>query len=457
MSPPSAGSARAGIATASLLEGVRFTAQVMLPNVVQGLIRRRPRAVAAATRLNLDGRAAGVIAGLRESHGDGPIWVRVGGTKMLLALSDPDVARALDQSPDPFAPDPDAKRRGMGHFQPDALTISRGEEWRVRRAFAEAVLDTQQPAHRLAGDFVSVARDEIAALKVELQRSGDVLLGWDAFHLAGRRIARRVILGDAARDDEELTDLLGQMMDDANGLPEAPSEHLDHYLARIRSYLEGAEAGSLASLAPDAPVGKDTKMERQLTHWLFALGDTLPANLFRALALLSTHQAQAEHVRREIAAAGQLDGAAAASLSYTGACIHEAMRLWPTTPILSRVTLTALEWGGETVPAGSQVLISNVFNHRDPERHERPDRFEPEAWIDGGRDSARSINHFSSGPQGCPGTALSMLIGQATLAILLSEQSIRLVKPKLDPVRPLPRMLDAFSLRFALDGPAPGR
>ena len=59
------------------------------------------------------------------------------------------------------------------------------------------------------------------------------------------------------------------------------------------------------------------------------------------------------------------------------------MRLWPTTPLLSRETLAELELRGERVPAGTQVLIVNTFNHRDRDRLAYADRFAPEEWIDG--------------------------------------------------------------------------
>ena len=64
--------------SASTVEGVRFTAQVLVPNLLQGLFRRRRRAVMVATRLNVDGQAIGLIGGLRRKHGPGPFWVRAG-------------------------------------------------------------------------------------------------------------------------------------------------------------------------------------------------------------------------------------------------------------------------------------------------------------------------------------------------------------------------------------------
>ena len=415
-----------GLPSASFGQSLRFTLAAMVPNLVQGLFRRRAKAVRAATKLNVDGRGIGAIGAIRRSHGPGPVWVRAGGDRMLLLTRTDDVRRALEGSPEPFAPDPDAKRRGMTHFQPDALTISRGELWRDRRRFAESVLDTSRPEHRLAHRFAEVADQEVEAMLDEL--SSEELV-WEPWQRCGWRITRRVVLGDAARDDERLTDLLAAMMDEANKLPkDGESEHLEPFLAGIRGYLEAGEEGSLAHLVGDAPSDEATKVERQLTHWLFAMGDTLFINAFRALAMVATHPGR-----------GDLE-----------AVLQETMRLWPTTPLLSRETLEETEWDGATVPAGTQVLISNTFNHRDRQRHEGANRFEPEAWTEGDRGSDWSLNHFSHGPQGCPGASLALLVGKAALASLLEGRQVRLLSPKLDPHRPLPEMLDFFEIRFAL-------
>ena len=68
-----------------------------------------------------------------------------------------DLEFVLGGSPDPFASDPEPKKQGMSAFQPDALTISRGDLWAQRRQFADAVLEPGKPLHSLAKNFVKVA------------------------------------------------------------------------------------------------------------------------------------------------------------------------------------------------------------------------------------------------------------------------------------------------------------
>jgi hypothetical protein len=189
---------RGELPSASLTDSVRFTLAAMVPNLVQGLFRRRAKAVRAATKLNVDRRAIAAIGSIRRSHGPGPVWVRAGGDRMLLLTKTEDVRRALEGSPEPFAPDPDAKRRGMSHFQPDALTISRGELWQNRRRFAESVLDTSSPVHRQADDFVAAADEEMGAMLDGLPATE---LDWAPFQRCGWRITRRVVLGHSRGDD----------------------------------------------------------------------------------------------------------------------------------------------------------------------------------------------------------------------------------------------------------------
>ena len=435
-----------GLPSASLLENVQLNETVIVPNALQGIFRRRPGRVAVATRLNTDGRAVRLMEGLRRRHGRGPLWVRVVTNRALLMLEVDDVRRVLEESPARFASDPEPKRRGMGHFQPDALTLSRGGLWEDRRRFTEAVLDTPKPMHRLGDRYVTVATEETDALVDELGADGTgAALEHDGLHRAFERIVRRIVLGDAARDDEDLTELLAELMSQANGLPSEPSEQFEPFMEGIRSYVLAGEPGSLVSLFAEAPSDPDTRVEGQVPHWLFALQDTLSANVLRALAAIVTHPEQRSNVEAELASHEDVT-----SLVYLRACIQEAMRLWPTTPILSRETLTDLTWNRGMVPAGTQVLIFNTFHHRDRERVEYADRFAPEEWTEGSASSDWSFNHFSHGPQGCPGANLALLVGAAVVGRLLTQTEPRLLEPKLDPGRPLPHMLDVFRLKFEL-------
>jgi hypothetical protein len=427
---------------ASIVEGVRFTAQVAVPNLVQGLFRRRRTAVSIAEKVHADGLAHGFMAGLKRSYGEGPVWIRVAAEEVLLLLGRGPIRHVLEAAPDPFAPDPEPKRSAMGHFQPDALTISRGSAWVQRREFTEAVLATGEPVHPLADGFVAAAGRAAGALPEELD--------WEDFNEAVRRVARTVILGDAAAGDAELSRMLGELMDKSNPPGRGDPQLLERYTARLAEYVAAGDPRSLVGRFGSAPVGEETKPANQVTHWLFALGDTLAINAARCLALLAVHDEERARVLEECREANLGSGAAVHGLRRLEACLHEAMRLWPTTPMLSREAVRESEWDGVSVPAGTQVMIVNAFNHRDREAVEFADDFSPEAWLSGEAAGDWTFNHFSHGPAGCPGTALALLVGQAMLATVLREREVELRSPELDPDRPMPRSLDHFSLRFRL-------
>jgi cytochrome P450 len=118
--------------------------------------------------------------------------------------------------------------------------------------------------------------------------------------------------------------------------------------------------------------------------------------------------------------------------------------------MLARETVTDVDWDGVTVPAGTQVLFPNTFLHRDPDAHDFADRFAPEAWTDGGAGDDWSFNHFSHGPQGCPGAGIALLIGTTLIGTVLADRRLEPRAPELDPGRPLPHMLDFFGIRVGL-------
>jgi cytochrome P450 len=433
-----------GFPRAGLADDVRFNLLHVLPNVLQGLFSRRPRWVGLFGRLGTDRRTVRLAGRLRDRHGAPAVWVRLLASRALLLFDVDAVRRVLDRSPEVYA-DPPLKRRGMSHFQPGAVTISRGDDWRRRRRFNEEVLDSPRRIHRLADRFAAVAREESG----EVLREADGRLGWDDLERLFARLTRRVVFGGAARNDAELTGRLGALMREANRLVGlGRSRHFAPFYERLRGYLQAAEPGSLVSLAAGAEAGNAAWVETQVPHWTFAAKDTLAVNAARALALVVSHPDDEARVRAELAAAGGDGARRIDGLAHLEGCVHEAMRLWPTTPLLSRLALQDDELAGGTVPAGTQVLILNLFHHRDPATVPDADAFVPGRWRDTAPDYR--FNHLSNGPQSCAGAHLAVFLAKATLAALLEGGHYTLLRPKLDPSRPLPHALDPYVLHFAV-------
>lgn len=429
---------------ASVVEGVRFTAQVGVPNVAQGLFRKRERVVTAINKVPAERLAFRLVEGLADKYGPDPFWVRVGTEETLLVTHPEDLHIVLGGSPSPFAADPEAKRKGMAAFQPTALTISRGDLWADRRAFAEAVLETGSPLHSLAPRLTELAAEEADALGTGSVTFADVNAGF-------QRLTRRVVLGEAAADDTALTEQLGELMSAGNAMPGKPAPGYDAFHARIAEYVAAPDPAALTGLVAAAPHTDATDVPGQLVHWLFAMGDTLPTNLFRALALLATHPEQRARARAEIED-GPTDVKVVAGASYLAGCVLEAMRIWPTTALFGRVQTEDVRWkNGQKTPAGTPLLIHNLFNHRNRARIPYADRFAPEEWSEGTAGEDWSFNFFSHGPQGCPGAGLSILLGQAFLARLLTTSTPALsTGPDITPGRPLPYGFDVYAATIGL-------
>jgi cytochrome P450 len=133
----------------------------------------------------------------------------------------------------------------------------------------------------------------------------------------------------------------------------------------------------------------------------------------------------------------------------------EAIRLWPTTPLVLRETTGDTQWEGGTMPAGSRVVIFAPYFHRDGRRIPFADRLVPRLWNGEAETRARDwpLIPFSRGPAECPGRQVALLLGSAMLAALLRSGCPTLASPtRLDPTRPLPAGLNPFALRFRLGG-----
>ena len=422
---------------ASTIESLRFTAQIGVPNVLSGLFRKRGAVVAVTSRVGIEGAAYALMEELVGKYGPEPFWVSVAGDDTVVVHHPDDIRVVLEGSPEHFASDPEAKRKGMRAFQPDALTISRGDLWRRRRDFAEAVLDTGAPLHRLTEQFAAVVEQEATPLL------GSETMGFEQFHTAFTRLTRRVILGDAAAGDDEITQALADLMSAGNKMPDEPAQGYDQLVRQLQGYVDAAEAGSLTSLvahAPEPPGGA----AGQLIHWMFATGDTLATNAFRCFVALAADPALLAEVRESVLAADLASPQSVADLDLLGGCLLEAMRLWPTTPMFGRVSLEDTRFArGQVVPAGTPYLIVNLFNHRNRTRLPYADRFAPEVWTEGSAADDWSFNFFSHGPQGCPGAGLAVWLGQAFLAQLLSgAQELGVEGVSLSPADPMPHGFD---------------
>ena len=442
-----------GLPQASFVERARFTLTYALPSLFRGALIPQKFWTELATRLNTGQWAVATVEGLAARHHGRSLLLRGVLGDTLLILTTEDVRRVLDSPVEEFALDAREKRRALEPFAPDALNASppslRGE----RRPFNEAVLDFGHEPHRFAERFLAIVNEELTAT---LAAAG--VLDHERSLAAFRRINRRIVLGDAAADDTELSEEHSRLREDGNWLGlRVWNRRRDQRLRasmdeRIRRYVDAAEPGTLVSLIPSAPQGPRTNPNGQVPFWLMAL-DAVRIVVANTLAMLAIHPAARARALGEIAAADATHGpgtvAGLADVRFVRACVQESIRLWPAAPTLVRRTTTDTEWSGSTVGAGTRVLIPAAVFHR-ASTHPFANRFAPEIWLDGPADSDWSFNLFSRGGAQCAGRNLALVLATASLAELLRQAEFDLLKPKLSADRPLPYLINPLTTRFAV-------
>lgn len=432
------------IPRATLTDTVLTALEVFLPTVAKGAIVRRPAVMSLAGRLDIDRRAKQRMQRLRRKYGTGPLLLHIMGRRVALLFAPVDVNRVLAETPEPFATATPEKTAALAHFEPKGSLISRGEERQERRSFNETVLETCQPVHRLAGAFSRTVASELGQLYGMRSRTE---LTWNHFAGVWFRIVRQVIFGKAARDDEGLSSVMSRLRHAANWaflIPQNPRLRRE-LLNRIDAYLRIAEPESLVAAAPHIPITGVTHPEQQIPQWLFAF-DAAGMAAFRTLALLASHPNEMKLAREEIATSRGEH-----FLPFLRAAVLDAIRLWPTTPLVLRETDTETHWRTGIMPARTTVAIFTPFFHRDDERLAYADQFSPQLWRDGDAPHRDGLIPFSEGSAACPGRELVLLLTTEVIRNLLSNTEIHLRRPCcVDKNRALPSTLNHFALRFEL-------
>ncbi|WP_051782081.1 MULTISPECIES: cytochrome P450 [unclassified Streptomyces] len=423
----------------------------------RGLARPRPGDVRTS---------AAALRALRARRGDAPALVRTRSGRTFLVLLDPQDLRRFYAEPVSLlaaaAPD---KCRGIGPEEPADSGCARGDLRAEQRQVGAEVLAADRPVHPSCGPFLTALAEEARHLTAAATATGirtastHATLDLARARYAVQRAARRIVLGDAAASDEELTGWLTQLRAEGSGprggraraaraARTARSVH-DRARARIEEYAARADGDTLVGRAaghPDPTGALDPVGQAQ--HWLLAM-DAVPDTLLRTLLLLGAHPAEQDLAAAE-AAAEAVAGADRGELPRLRACVRESLRLYPVVPDLIRVTRAETEWRGVRYPAGTSLLVPAAFHQRDPERVPAAHVFVPGRWKNPGADQDMRMAPFSHGGGRCPGDQLGLMATAALCAEVLRGHRVTGTRPVLDPVGPLPATLDPQGIRLTL-------
>jgi cytochrome P450 len=204
----------------------------------------------------------------------------------------------------------------------------------------------------------------------------------------------------------------------------------------------GADLLSLLLSARDEQTGEpmaDVQVRDEALTLLLAGHETTANALAWTLHLLASHPEEQARVRAELAGLGApVTAADLPRLAYTGAVLHEAMRLYPPAWIILRHLTQERTIGSYRLPAGATLLLSPWVVHRDPRWWPEPRRFRPDRWLSPGVPPHRyAYFPFGGGPRQCIGNDFAVTEATLVLATVLRDWRVETAAGT-PPVRPLP-------------------
>ena len=173
-------------------------------------------------------------------------------------------------------------------------------------------------------------------------------------------------------------------------------------------------------------------IQEEVDTFMFEGHDTTAAAMTWAAYLLGRHPDVQQKVREELDTvfAGDPDRDITMddvrSLKYLERVIKEALRLYPSVPLMGRVTSEECLIDGFTVPQGTEITVFVYTLHRNPNVWENPNCFDPDRFTPE-RSSGRhpyAYIPFSAGPRNCIGQKFAMQEEKVTLVHLLRKFNV---------------------------------
>jgi cytochrome P450 len=190
----------------------------------------------------------------------------------------------------------------------------------------------------------------------------------------------------------------------------------------VRALMEASDARTGLPLSDD-------EICDELVLFMLAGHDTTSTTITYALWALGHHRELQNRVFVEVAELGDrpLTTDDVPRLRFTVQVLHEALRLCPPAPSVSRLVMRDVEVDGHWVPAGTLAVIGVYAMQRDPALWDHPlefdpDRFGPERSV--GRSRWQYLP-FGGGPRSCIGDHFAMLEATLALATIVRQVDIR--------------------------------
>ncbi|XP_068204684.1 cytochrome P450 4C1-like [Palaemon carinicauda] len=157
----------------------------------------------------------------------------------------------------------------------------------------------------------------------------------------------------------------------------------------------------------------DESIREEVDTFMFEGHDTTSAAINWSLYLLGCYPEIQERVYQELTEVlGTSDQPITTrelrQLKYTENCIKEALRLYPSVPIMARELCEDIVISNYRIPAGTMLAILTYHIHRDPAHFPNPEVFDPDGFLPENSQGRHPYAYipFSAGPRNCIGKNL---------------------------------------------------
>lgn len=206
-------------------------------------------------------------------------------------------------------------------------------------------------------------------------------------------------------------------------------------VAEYREHGAGDETNLLSMLIAardpesDSPALTDEELVDQAVTMYSAGTETTAGSVGWALYLAAVHP---EVLGRLTAEVDEVLGGRTAGwedlprLAYTRQVLSEALRMYPPGWFLTRQVMTETRLGPYSLAEGTTMAYSPYLISHLPDLYPDPERFDPDRWIQRGRQPQVPVTVFGGGARKCIGDEFSLIEGVLLLASLLSHWEIDL-------------------------------
>ncbi|XP_039277042.1 cytochrome P450 4c3 [Nilaparvata lugens] len=195
----------------------------------------------------------------------------------------------------------------------------------------------------------------------------------------------------------------------------------------------------LIEASKEGTVLSDEDIREEVDTFMFEGHDTTSAGLCWLLLLLGSNQEVQDRVVAE------LDSIFEGSdrpftmkdlndMKYLECCIKEALRLYPSVPMLARKLEEDVTLGDFLVPSGTTAMIIIYALHRDPNVFKNPEVYNPDNFLPENIQGRHPYSYipFSAGPRNCIGQKFALLEEKSIASSILRKYRVEAIDRRED-------------------------